>query len=74
MIVGEPVVPTPCVDVTVMPSFVIVFTLFCSAFAMPTVKCSWMTPGTPGVPDDPALGMVSPFHVTAPPSSMRTIQ
>ena len=50
VIVGDPVVPGPCADVTVMPSLVMVFTLFCSAFAMPTVKWSWMTPGTPGVP------------------------
>ena len=63
---GDPVVPGPCAEVTSMPSFVIVFTLFCSAFAMLTVKCTWMTPGTPGVPPEPALGTVRFDQVTTP--------
>src|SRR5215210_3390740 len=63
---GEPVVPGPCADVTLMPSFTIVFTLFCSAAAMLTVKCNVMTPGTPGVAPAPAFGTVRFFQVTTP--------
>ena len=49
-----------------MPSLTIDFTLFCSAFAILTLNRTWIVPGTPGVPGEPAFGTVSPLHVTLP--------